>query len=182
MLKRNVIKITVSAVSLFAYAAGCVSAACSGFSASGKDVLGFFFWDGDGVLCLLNSFVWIFLVFLLGMSLMGFFGILPILYLKMYTLGFSVTAVAVGGSDGLVFVLLLLPEILLLFIVFSEMGGGAICFSLYILQRLSLLPRKREQTLCAEGITFGEYLWGGVFVLFLSTLLVVYENTVIVLL
>ena len=149
MLKRNVIKITVCAVALFAYAAGCVVS-----SKTGGGTLGFFFWENDGLLCLLNSFVWFVLLFLIGLSLIGFIGVLS-----------------------------LLPEVMLLFFIFTEMGSGAVSFSLYILQRLSLLPRKREQTLLpGEKITFAEYVWGSVFVLFLATLLVVYENTVIVLL
>lgn len=178
MLKRNVIKITVCAVALFAYALGCVSASRTGFSGS----LGFFFWENDGVLCLLNSFIWFFALFLLGMSLIGFFGVLPVVYFKMYSLGFAVTSVSCGSS-GLVCVLSLLPEVMLLFFIFTEMGSGAISFSLYILQRLSLLPKRREQTLLpGEKITFREYIWGSVFVFFLATVLVVYENTVIVLL
>ena len=87
------------------------------------------------------------------------------------------------GSLGLVCVLSLLPEVMLLFFISTEMGSGAISFSLYILQRLSLLPKRREQTLLpGEKITFREYIWGSVFVFFLATVLVVYENTVIVLL
>ncbi len=178
MLKRNVIKITVCAVALFAYAVGCVVS-----SKTGGGTLGFFFWENDGVLCLLNSFVWFAVLFLIGLSLVGFIGVLPVVYFKMYTLGFAVTSASFGGPAGLVGVLSLLPEVMLLFFIFTEMGSGAISFSLYILQRLSLLPRRREQTLLpGEKITFAEYIWGSVFVLFLSTLLVVYENTVIVLL
>ena len=69
---------------------------------------------------------------------------------------------------------------MLIFFIFTELGSGAISFSVYILQRLSLLPRRREQLIMPkERISFREYVSGGAIALFLASLLAVYENTVI---
>lgn len=186
MLKRQVIKNTAAVTALFAYAAGSVICALS-FNGGGneefRDILGFFFWQENGALGLLNSFAWIAAVFFLGLSLPGFVAILPVIYCKMYSVGVSASAaVLMKGGDSFVFMSAFLPEVLLLFLIFTELGEGAISFSLYILQRLSLFPRRREQLLLPEErITFKEYVSGGAVAFFLATLLSVYENTVLVL-
>lgn len=187
MLKRRVIKIITAVVALGSYALGSIVCSFMPLSLAVDDlhdVLGFFFWQESGALCLLNSFIWILAVFLLGLSLIGFFGILPVIYCKMYSLGVSVTAAAIiKGQDSFMFLVSFLPEILLMFFIFVELGSGAVSFSLYIMQRLSLLPKKREQNLYPkEKLSFKEYISGGVIAFFLATLLVIYENIVIVLL
>lgn len=184
MLKRQVIKTTTAVVALLAYAMGSLVCSLSSVqfqTNSLRDVLGFFFWHESGILSLLNSFVWIAAIFFLGLSLMGFWGILPLIYCKMYALGVSVTAaIIMKGTASLAFLAAVIPEVLLIFFIFTELGSGAISFSIYILQRLSLLPRRREQLIMPkERISFREYVSGGAIALFLASLLAVYENTVI---
>ncbi len=185
MLKKRVIKITVAAVALAAYLIGslvCVFGNVEYRTSDISEIIGFFFWEESGVLCLLNTFVWIAAVFFIGTSVVGCFGVLPVIYYKMYSLSLSVTAVILlKGQDGMTFLLALIPEILLLFFVLTEAGSSAVSFSLYILQKLSLLPKKKEQTLVPEEESFGKYISGGVIAFFFATILVVYENIIMVL-
>lgn len=184
MLKMKNMQFLCAAVGFFGYFAGALSV--KSFIFAGKNsgdifMAPFSFSASDFSLKIeslsdlfCNSTLFLLIVLVLGLSAVGFFTVFPVIYYKMYSLGFTASVFYwLYGGKGIAYILLTIPCVIAIFSLLVFCGGHAVLFSFKVLDRLELF---RDETFDAGAFSFKRYFLCGTGAVLLSFLLPVYES------
>ncbi len=184
MLKMKNLRFLCAAIGFLGYFAGALSV--KGFILAGKNsgnifMAPFSFSVSDFSLKIesfsdlfCNSSLFLLLILLLGLSAVGFFTVFPVIYYKMYSLGFTASVFYwLYGGKGILYILLTVPCVVSVFVLLAFCGGHAVRFSFKVLDGLSLF---KDEAFAAGEVTFKNYFLCGTGAVLVSFLLPVYES------
>lgn len=191
MLQRTkYLRIACGVVGLLGYVLGIF--AVKNFIASGQSggftISSLSFADGNftvsagnwaDILC--NSTLFVVLIFTVGLSAIGFMLVFPLVYYKMYALGFtSGIFYWLFGARGLLYILCILPIGVIIYFLMIACGGYSIRFSFYILERIFVFRKSQSQYLVPEAtVTFSRYMQQGFILIAFSLIMPLYEGFVL---